>query len=277
MKRTIGWTRALTALAALLATWPAGLGGGPVLGDVLVTRDGSRVETQGPWEVKGRLVVFHRLDGTLVSMRLSEVDPAASEEATAAAQAAAEKEAMEKAAAEPADEARGMAKAKAKPDEAGKQSAWVLTDADFTRRIVTEGEAENTESSETVDAASTDAAAAPVVLAYAREADPVDQHMIVTGTLANRTQTTATAISLEVSLYDEQTTLIQMRRAVIEQTVLEPGAETTFRAEFPDVYSFSAVQFRPRSSNLVTQEGVEARVPSAESAAAEEDDGGGTL
>lgn len=277
MKRHTGWTTSLAALVALLALWPAGLGGGPVLGDVLVTRDGSQVETEGPWEVKGRLVVFHQPNGTLVSMRLSEVDLEASEEATAAAQAAAEKKATETA--EESEEGRGMARAKAKP-EAGSQRSWVLTDADFTRRIVLEGDAEETESDEggdTQEAPST-ATGAPVVLSYTRNADPVDQHMIVTGTLANRTRTTATAVSLEVSLYDEQTELIQMRRAEIAQTVLEPGAETTFRAEFPDVYSFAAVQFRPRSSNLVTQEGAEPQVPSREDVDAEEEaeTGGGS-
>ena len=50
--------------------------------DVLVTRDGERIETRGPWKVKGRQVVFTSLQGVLSSMRLSEVDLDASAEAS---------------------------------------------------------------------------------------------------------------------------------------------------------------------------------------------------
>ncbi len=64
--------------------------------DWLVTLAGERVETQGSWQVKGRMVVFNQPDGTLSSMRLSEVDLDASREATASAA---------EAAAQPADQA----------------------------------------------------------------------------------------------------------------------------------------------------------------------------
>jgi hypothetical protein len=55
--------------------------------DVLVLRDGSRIETQGKWEQKGRQLVFTTATGTLSAIRASEVDLAASEKATAAAAA----------------------------------------------------------------------------------------------------------------------------------------------------------------------------------------------
>ncbi len=58
--------------------------------DWLVTRAGERIETQGGWQVKGRLVIFTQPGGMLSSLRLSEVDLDASREATnAAAEAAA--------------------------------------------------------------------------------------------------------------------------------------------------------------------------------------------
>ncbi len=59
--------------------------------DWLVTRAGERVETEGGWQVKGRMVVFTQPGGKLSSLRLSEVDLDASREATArAAEAAAQ-------------------------------------------------------------------------------------------------------------------------------------------------------------------------------------------
>jgi hypothetical protein len=50
--------------------------------DWLVTLEGARVETRGPWEVRGRMVVFTQTGGTLSSIRLSEVDLEASRAAT---------------------------------------------------------------------------------------------------------------------------------------------------------------------------------------------------
>ena len=57
--------------------------------DWLVTRNGERIETQGAWQVKGRMVVFTSAAGTLSSMRTAEVDLDASTEATQQAAAAA--------------------------------------------------------------------------------------------------------------------------------------------------------------------------------------------
>lgn len=56
-----------------------------VAADILVLRDGSRVETQGKWETRGRQVVFKTATGTLSAIRASEVDLPASEAATAEA------------------------------------------------------------------------------------------------------------------------------------------------------------------------------------------------
>ena len=69
--------------------------------DVLVLRDGSRIETEGKWETKGRQLVFKTASGTLATVRASEVDLAASQQATAdaaapKAEAAAARKAPEK-------------------------------------------------------------------------------------------------------------------------------------------------------------------------------------
>lgn len=230
----------------------------PASGDLLITRDGSGIETRGPWEVRGRLVVFTRADGTLSSIHLRDVDLEASEEATAAAAA----EEME------AEETSG-------PDETAeqgageKESAWVLTDADFTRRLIIEEEEEPGDSTADAaeDAAQNQPTRPPVVLNYQRQIDEVDRHVRITGTLANKSRATASSVALEVSLFDEQGDLIEMRRAAVDKTVLTPGAETPFEADFPDVFGFAAVQFRPRSVNLETDEGEGPRIPGPDDAA----------
>jgi len=50
--------------------------------ETLVMKDGSRVETRGAFEVKGRRIVFQDDQGKLVALRLDEVDLAASEAAS---------------------------------------------------------------------------------------------------------------------------------------------------------------------------------------------------
>src|SRR3954466_7306493 len=78
-----------------------------------VTRDGGRVETKGPWQMKGKLVVFTRADdGALASLRASEVDLDASTKATA--------DAKVQAAAPP-------------PPVAPQKKLAVLTDKDFRK------------------------------------------------------------------------------------------------------------------------------------------------
>src|SRR5689334_14665868 len=84
----------------------------PARADWLVTRDGGRVETRGPWKEKGKLVVFTKADGTLASLRLSEVDLEASRKLTESAKVQAEKP--------PAP-------------EPPKKKLAVLTDADFKK------------------------------------------------------------------------------------------------------------------------------------------------
>jgi glutaredoxin len=73
---------AVAVLATLLAA-------SPLAADVLVLRDGSRVTTQGPWQEKGRLVVFRDSAGRLSSLPVAGVDLAGSRAASAPSEAVA--------------------------------------------------------------------------------------------------------------------------------------------------------------------------------------------
>jgi hypothetical protein len=57
----------------------------PAAADWLVTQLGDRIETRGAWRVEKKSVIFTLPNGTLSSLRVSDVDLAASEKATAAA------------------------------------------------------------------------------------------------------------------------------------------------------------------------------------------------
>lgn len=59
----------------------------PLLADILVMQDGSRLEIEGEWREKGRVIHFTLPNGTLGSVRATEVDLDASREATQIANA----------------------------------------------------------------------------------------------------------------------------------------------------------------------------------------------
>jgi len=100
----------------LIALGPALISAG-LTADVLVTRDGETVETQGAWKVKGRQVVFTNAQGVLSALRLTDVDIEASTEATQRASQPA-----------PEEPARDSS-----PKEPTKKSVLSLTNADIAR------------------------------------------------------------------------------------------------------------------------------------------------
>jgi hypothetical protein len=101
---------AFVGAVALAAALPAA-----AAADWLVLADGSRLETKGTWETRGAMVVFHLPNGTMSSLRASQVDLDAS---AALTRRIAEEAARPKPTATPAPKRAPVA---------------VLTDADFTQ------------------------------------------------------------------------------------------------------------------------------------------------
>ncbi|RPH56996.1 hypothetical protein EHM82_02270, partial [bacterium] len=218
-----GGLAALLGLALLtgLATLPAGA-------DWLVTRQGGRVEIRGAWEVKGKLVVFRTLDGTLSSLRTSEVDFEASRKAT-----------------EEAPRARAAAAA-AKQPPGKKPSVLVLTDKDV-RHVEETSAAPADAASEAAGEGEGEGEGDDLTVAtWERASDPGAGHVVITGTLRNAAaSSTATGILLLVSLYDESGQQTGAAEAVLTATALPAGQQSGFRAEFPGVFSFSRIEFAP--------------------------------
>ncbi|MEL7058898.1 MAG: glutaredoxin domain-containing protein [Acidobacteriota bacterium] len=71
----LGWLPAAVVVLVLV------VGSLPAAGDVLILSDGTRLEVEGPIEVRGRQVIFHDERGRLRSARLDEVDLEATEAA----------------------------------------------------------------------------------------------------------------------------------------------------------------------------------------------------
>lgn len=104
----------LVLISALMDTQAA-------VADRLILRDGSEIETRGPWKVKGRQVVFTLQSGTLSSLRLDDVDLEAS------------KTAGEMAAQEPADGAADESMRLVGDEAARLEPILVITDRDIPR------------------------------------------------------------------------------------------------------------------------------------------------
>lgn len=224
MKRQGSLVRRLAVLAAF-----SGMAGLPASADWLVTREGAKVETKGPWQVKGKLVVFHLADGSLSSMRLAEVDLDQSRKATEEAE-------------------RAKAEAEAARSRPPEKKAPVL--------VVTDKDVRHVDPATVSAAAATEAAAAADSLAVSnwdRAPDPGDGHVVIIGTVTNNaTDATATGITLTVVLVDETGNPLGTAQAIVTSNVLPPGQQSGFRAEFPNVFTFSNLKFEPKSVPLAT-------------------------
>jgi hypothetical protein len=224
-------TLAITAgLASLL-----GAGLRPAAADWLVTREGARLETRGPWQEKGKLVVFQGTDGKLASLRLSDVDLAASRQATA--------EATE------AERARTEAAAAPAAPVPKRKSVASITDKDVAHPAPAAG----AETEDPAKDAKKDAAAEPPkdrkadlsVTDWKRSEAGADGHVLITGTVHNDSGATVTDVRLGVQLFDETGKLLADVPAVLTATALLANQQAGFRAEATDLFTFATAKFEP--------------------------------
>jgi hypothetical protein len=196
----------------------------PAHADWLVTRDGGRVETRGPWQLKGKLVVFTRADGSLSSLRAADVDLGASASFTA--------DAKVQAAAPP-------------PAEAPRKKLAVLTDASFPKAAPPAAAAEKTADKDK----KAPAPGGPVVVgSWQRSED--DGGLVIEGTLRNTTGIVVGSASVQVQLYNEAGDRVGEVEALLASTSIEPNGSVGFRARFPGVFTFADAKFRPQGVPL---------------------------
>lgn len=233
--------RTLPLLLLLAAAAPAGA-------DWLVTRAGGRVETQGAWQIKGKLIVFKTPNGTLSSLRLTDVDLAVSENATAEAKAAED------------EKAKAATGEIAKPER--KKSVRSLTDADFARKPPADGTADGTAD----DAAGGDGTAkakgadgkAPAgpnkgrveVSSWSQAARPEGDGIDLFGTLQNSGDAMATDIVVKVQLFNEVKESVGTAEAVLAMSSIPAGGTTSFRVPFSGVFTFNQAEFNVTSKTL---------------------------
>ncbi len=211
----IGVALALTAALLILAPTPT-------LADWLVTHDGARIEIQGSWQEKGRVIVFTARDGTLASMRTSEVDLEASRVLTE-------------------EEAAAREKPPAAVATEKKPSVLVLTDDDVNHVDPTAFEAGAAR--DEGDAGDEGGSPPDLEVTNWRQSDLDEGGVRIRGTLRNNGKKTAVGLTMDVNLLDVQGVVVATRPGVLTSRALQPSEMANFQVDFPDVILFNTASF----------------------------------
>ncbi len=220
----------------------------PARADWLVTKSGDRVETDGPWQVKSRLVVFERPDGSYASMRLSAVDLDESRRVT-------------KAAAEEAERARTSPRPQA--TETRREPIARLTDKD----LPPVGKSAQAETQEPAKAAAKDqerrqqSPSGLMVSNWHEDTHTDAPGLLFVGQVRNPTENMAVGVTLTVKLYDQENKPIESTQAVLTSNALPSGGSGGFRASFPGVYYYARADFDIEGTMLETNEGGDQAAP----------------
>ena len=206
----------LQTLSLILFLTPAG----PLAADWLVGRDGSRIETRGAWKVTDSEVIFTLKNGTLSSLRLSEVDLDASARFTAE---------------------RKAAPVLLKPLPARREPILVLTNRDIRRAsdVTASGDQD-------VPRAAPEAPEKPAVepgllevIAWDVRDSAETGGIEVSGTLRNDSDTIVTDVAVTVTLFDHRGAVVARGRGFLDAVSVAARSTTSFRALFADVDFFA--------------------------------------
>jgi hypothetical protein len=192
-----------------------------VSADWLVTKEGARIETKGPWKVKGAVVVFTMPNGTLSSMRVRELDLDQSALVTAEANKPPEEE-----------------------GEAGEEDDPKPVVAEFTNeniRRAAPSASEGSPEQDGEDGERTEELSRPVVtppyevLAWNVVDRPEIDGIEVRGTLRNGGEETIANVSIVLRLLTPDNAFVDERRGNLQSTLLRAQAATNFSAAFPNL------------------------------------------
>jgi hypothetical protein len=233
----------LLAGAALSTALPR-----PAAADWLITREGARVETHGPWQVKGKVVVFTSADGALSSLRVAQVDLDASKKATSEKQKMVEEDISTK----PAEKRKSVRSITDKdvthPTEPAADGAAGAPPADG--KEAKDADAKGAKSDTKVNRGKS----SPVVVGSWQKVERDQKDGIeLFGTLKNESSDIASQVVLAVTLLDEAGGVVGTTEAILTANAIEPGSATNFRAIFSGVYTFASAKFDVKSAPLKLQ------------------------
>ena len=229
---------ALLAAAALLGT------ARPAAADWLVMRDGSRVETKGPWKVDGKRILFDLPNGTLSMIRADQVDLDKSATATAAARA-------------------GDAGVKPAP-EPKKEPVLVLTEKDIPPSTPAPAEGEAGKPGAPADATGS----ALEVISWEKTETPDRSGVEIFGTIRNNSANMVVSPTVLVSVYDADGGLLATSNGEVNSPQIAAGKTANFRISFSGLLDFASAKFDAQGRGFKQrkegEEGEEGESPEAQ-------------
>ncbi|HUP24935.1 MAG TPA: hypothetical protein VNB06_18600 [Thermoanaerobaculia bacterium] len=240
---------------------------GPANADWLVTVEGDRIETRGPWRVEGSRVVFEAANGALTAMRVSTIDFDATD--AYAAKLAAPAPEVVAPRVEPVLVLTESDVPRARTVEPLAEGAEDGT-ADGTQDGTQNGTAETAQGGATTTGTAREGSQPAAARAATASADVrVDLPGVVvsswqerestaglrfSGSLANDSRSFATMLRVEAAVYDETGGLLETRTASLARSSISPGRSTTFDVSFPGVFSYGEVRFTPAGVALTDRD-----------------------
>lgn len=198
-------------------------------GDWIVTRDGTRIETRGPWRLEGRRVVFEDVAGTLSALRREDVDIEASHASSR-------------------DRSVDVETSMAVPVTEAGSSVLVLTDADVPRGTLAGPEAgpvaEGSAPSGEAEPAGRSELLVRILSWDLRDAPEIDGVEIV-GVLENTSSPLVGDVAIAARIFAADGTPLGESSAVLESDVLVRGEVSRFRVLFEDVADVAMVDLEP--------------------------------
>jgi hypothetical protein len=205
--------------------------------DRLVLRDGTIIPTRGPFQIKGRVVIFTQPNGTLSSLRVDELDldasrpPSRGETPPLADIPAPPGQEASLSAPSPEDESLPVPKnlTPLGREQLSPAPPPLLPDAE-PRAGTRQGEAEH-------------------LLVRSWEST-VDQGLEIRGRLVNASSNLATGIVMRVTVLGPDDRVLEEKKATLNRTRLSPYDELAFSVSFPELTGFAFVHFAVESQRL---------------------------
>ena len=240
------WVRGGALLVALACA------GSPVAADWLVTKDGARIETRGPWKVDGRRVLFTLPNGTLSAIRSDEIDLDQSAVVTT--------------------EAKTPPAVRVPKEPVKKEPVLRLTEKDIPPSPVfdAEGEGENGSKEKAEDPTS-----ALEVISWEKTEMSSGDGVEIFGTIRNNGKNMIVSPALLVAVYDADGGLLATNSGVVNSPQIAAGKTANFKVDFTGFVDFASAKFdaqgRGYKQNSPAAEGDEEGVATEDEGAYEEE------
>lgn len=220
--------------------------------DWLVTRDGARFETKGPWKVDGRRVLFTMPNGDLSTIRADEVDLDQSALVTTQA-----KEAL----AAPAPTALAKKEPVLRLTE---KDIPPMTGADLEASDEASATAGRTGTAATPGDPKKEEASKLEVISWEKTENATGDGVEIFGTIRNGSTSNITTPTVLVAIYDADGGLVATNNGDVNSPQILAGKTANFRVAFPGIPDFAAVKFDAQGRGFkpqVENPGVDETVP----------------